>query len=136
MRVTSTQSGALGDLSVDIANLHREETFTDLRAASVRRLTPVGRDGSVDGTRPVVFLGETTLMTQVGPLPVHFEIDASTLEEAFERFPDGVKVALERLNERASEMAREESSRIVVPSGMPPGMPGAGSGPVGGKIIR
>ena len=79
-------------------------------------------------------------MTQLGPLPVQFQIEAGTLEEAFRKFPEGGKEAVSKLNERAKEMAREEASRIVVPSGMPPGLAGgAGMGAGGvrgsGKII-
>ena len=118
----------LGDLQADTENLHREESFSDMRAASVRRFTPVNANGDPDPSRPVSYVGETTVVTQMGPLPLTFPIEATSLEDAFKQFPDGVQVALERLNERAKEMAREEASRIVVPSGgMPPGgMPGGG----------
>jgi hypothetical protein len=130
------------DLEIDLDNLFQEETFTDLGAATVRRLTPVKADGSRDASRPLVFIGETSLMTQVGPIPVQFTLEAQTLEEAFRAFPDGVKVAVEQLNERAREAMRAEASRIVVPATMPPGIaPGgpAGAGPgglrPGSKII-
>ena len=126
------------DLSIDLGNLYREETFTDLGAATVRRLTPVSADGSPDPSRSTVYMGETSLMTQVGPIPLQFTLEAQTLEDAFRRFPEGVKVAVERLNDRAQEAMRAEASRIVVPATMPPGMtprgmPGAGRG--GSKII-
>lgn len=132
--MTNQDSARLSDFGVDTDNLHQEETFTDLHAASVRRLTPVTPQGTRDNSRPVMYIGESTLVTQLGPLPVQFEIEASTLQEAFEKFPDGVKEAVEKLNERAKEMAREEASRIVVPTGVPPGLPGgAGLGPGGGR---
>jgi hypothetical protein len=125
---------------VDTGNLHREEVFTDLHAASVRRLTPVKADGSDDKAREVIYIGETNLMTQMGPLPVQFPIEAKSLEDAFNQFADGVKGAIERLNERAKEMVREESSRIVVPgAGAAPGLGGApgmpGMRPGGGKLL-
>jgi hypothetical protein len=44
---------------VDLANLHREEIFTDLKVATLRRLSPV----KADGARPfqaVLFLGRRT----------------------------------------------------------------------------
>lgn len=132
--MTDQTSQELGTLSVDTENLYKEETFTDLRSASVRRQSPVNTDGSPDTTRPTMYIGETTLMTQMGPFPVQFPIEADSLEDAFGKFPEGVKAAVERLNERAKEMAREEASRIVVPSTMPPaGVPGAGQG--GNKIF-
>jgi len=128
------------DLTIDLDNLYREESFTDLGAAAVRRLTPVTADGSPDLGRPVMYIGETSLMTQVGPIPVSFTLDVQTLEEAFRRFPEGVKVAVEQLNERAQEAMRAEASRLVVPATMPPGMsprglPGPGGLRGGGKII-
>ena len=122
-------------ISVDTSNLHREEVFTDLQAASIRRLTPVKADGSDDSGRDVIYIGETNLMTQMGPLPVQFPIEAKSLDDAFSQFAEGVKGAIERLNERAKEMAREESSRIVVPGAAAPpglgaaGLPGGGAAP-------
>ncbi len=136
----SKESTHTTELNVDTENLYHEETFTDLRAASVRRLTPVKPDGSPDKKRDTMFIGETTLMTQMGPMPVQFGIEAETLEQAFKKFPEGVKGAIERLNERAKELAREEASRIVVPQGgVPPGFTGGGGqggqGGPGGKIM-
>jgi hypothetical protein len=136
-RMAEKDSTELQDLSVDTENLYQEETFTDLHAASVRRHTPVKTDGSHDPGRATMYIGETTLVTQMGPFPVQFAIEAESLAEAFKKFPEGVKAAVERLNERAKELAREEASRIVVPSAAPSGpmgggMPGAGPG---GKIF-
>lgn len=131
------QKGA-AEITVDVENLHREEVFSDLQAASVRRLTPVKADGSTDTSRDVIYIGETNLMTQMGPLPVQFPIEAKSLDDAFSQFAEGVKGAIERLNERAKEMVREESSRIVVPGAAPPGIGGAGipgARPGSGKFL-
>ncbi|MGE0483627.1 MAG: hypothetical protein AB7Q81_05780 [Gammaproteobacteria bacterium] len=119
----------LDSVAVDTANLYREESITDLHAATIRRLVPIRVDGSDDPARPQRFIGDTTLMTQMGPIPVQFPLDADSLEEACRLFPEGVRGAIERLNERARELAREEASRIVVPGqGAAPGlgMPGGG----------
>lgn len=128
---------AADSMSVDLDNLYREETYTDLHAASVRVLIPVKVDGSPDPTRPRHFIGDTTLMTQVGPIPVQFPLEAETLEAAFAKFGEGVRGSIEKLNERAKEMARDEASRIVVPSKLPGGLPGGGLGgmPGKGKIV-
>ncbi len=119
-------------MTVDVDNLYREESYTDLRAASVRVLVPVKLDGSVDPSRPTHYIGDTTLMTQMGPLPVQFPLEAENLADALAKFPEGVREAIERLQERAKEMAREEASRIVVPGKGPGGMPGGGFGGGGG----
>ncbi|MGH8139546.1 MAG: hypothetical protein ACREVV_15330 [Steroidobacteraceae bacterium] len=123
----------LPDVKLDPAALYREEIFTDRRAGTIRRLTPVTLDGAVDSARPVLFSGQTQLLTPAGVLPLVFEIDASTLEDALQKFPEGVKGALEQAIDEAREMRREAATRIVVPE-----VGGAALGPApgagGGKI--
>lgn len=121
----SSEQPTVADFNVDKSNLYREETFSDMKVASIRRLTPIKPDGSVDESRDPLFLGETTLMSQRGPLPVHAPIDAKDLAEAFDKFPEAVNKAVEQLIEQVKEMQRQESSRIVVP----------GQSPTGSKII-
>jgi hypothetical protein len=113
----------LPDVRLDPAAMYKEEIFTDRRAGTIRRLTPVTLDGATDTSRPLLFSGQTQLLTPAGVLPLVFEIEAATLEEALEKFPEGVKVALEQAIEEAREMRRESASRIVVPE--------VGAGPIG-----
>jgi hypothetical protein len=67
-------------------------------------------------------------------LPLGFEIEAKTLEEALQKFPEGVKVALEQAIDEARELRREAASRIVVPD--VGGAVGPGSAPPGGGKIK
>jgi hypothetical protein len=122
----------LPDVRLDPAAMYREEIFTDRRAGTIRRLTPITLDGEVDSARQVIFSGQTQLLTPAGVLPLVFEIEAGTLEEALRKFPDGVKVALEQAIDEAREMRREQASRIVVPE-VGGGNLGPGPG-AGGKI--
>jgi len=122
----------LPEVQLDLKALYREDVFTDRRAGSIRRLTPVTAEGSVDPMRPVLFSGQTQLLTPAGVLPLGFEIEAATLEEALKKFPDGVRVALEQAIDEARELRREAASRIVVPE--VGGVPGAGPASGGGKI--
>jgi hypothetical protein len=122
----------LPEVQLDPKGLYREDVFTDRRAGSVRRLTPVTLDGSVDTTRPTLFSGQTQLLTPAGVLPLGFEIEAKTLEEALQKFPEGVKGALEQAIDEARELRREAASRIVVPEVGGAVGPGPASG--GGKI--
>jgi len=103
------------DVSMDQDNLYTEESFTDLKAGSIRRLTPVMADGTPDKKRKIFFMAQTQLMTQAGLIPIQCEIEAQTLKEAIEKFPAAVNEAVEKLVERANEMRRQESSRIIVP---------------------
>ncbi len=74
-----------------------------------------------------LFSGQTQLLTPGGVLPLGFEIDATTLEEAIEKFPLAVQEALNQAIEEAREMRRESQSRIVVPeAGGMGGLPGGG----------
>jgi hypothetical protein len=100
---------------VDVNNLYREETFTDLKVASIRRLTPLKPDGSPDGSRKTIFLGQTHVVTPVGALPVQCTLDAETIEEAARKFPDAIAKAVEKMIAEVKELQRKEESRIVVP---------------------
>jgi hypothetical protein len=128
----STEQPQLPEIRLDTASLYHEEVFTDRIAGTIRRLSPVTADGAPDPSRPVLFSGQTQLLTPGGVLPLGFEIEAATLPEALERFPQAVKVALEQAIEEAREMRREASSRIVVPEAGG-GLGGMG-GPGGGRI--
>ena len=129
----SEETSPLGEIAVDQDNLYREETFSDLKVASIRRLTPVTKEGLDDASRPTLFIGETTLMSQRGPVPINCPIEAATLPEAFDAFPVAVQAAVARLMEEAREMQRQEANRIVVPGQGPPGGGMGGGG--GGRII-
>ena len=123
----------LPEIKLDPASLYQEDVFTDRRAGTIRRLKPVTVAGADDPSRPTLFSGQTQLMTPAGVLPLGFEIEATTLKEALDKFPEGVKSALEQAIEEAREMRRESSSRIVVPDVGGAGIgPGPGGG--GGKI--
>ena len=126
----------IGDVRVDTANLYREEVYTDLRVATIRKLVPVRADGTPDEGRAALFSGQTNLMSRAGPLPVECPIEATSLDEAARKFPESMKPAVERLMEEAKEIRRREASRIVVPGGPLPGagggIPGGGGGIIGG----
>ena len=116
------------EIELDADNLYREEIFTDRRAGTIRRLTPVSKDGTPDASRPVQFSGQTQLLTPAGVLPLSFELPGATLPEALANFSDGVRAAIEQAIDEAREMRRESASRIVVPDvgAGPGGLPGGG----------
>ena len=116
------------EIRLDATQLYREEIFTDRKAGTLRRLVPVLADGNTDDSRPVLYSGQTQLLTPAGVLPLAFELEATSLEDACTKFPDAVKVAIEQAIEEAREMRREAASRIVVPE--------AGGGPAGGGRIK
>jgi hypothetical protein len=122
------------ELRMDAGALYREETFTDRRVGIIRVMTPVTRDGSVDLGRKILYVGEAQLLSPVGALPITFEIDATSLGDASEKFADGARVAVERAIRELQELRREQASNIVIPDRMPPDLGGRG-GPRGpGRI--
>jgi hypothetical protein len=123
------------ELRMDATSLYREETFTDRRLGVIRVLTPVTKDGLADASRRVVYLGEAQLLTQVGALPLTFEIEAGSLGEATEKFAAGAKVAVERAVKEIQDMRREAASPIIIPDRVPPGLGGLG-GPRGSGHIQ
>lgn len=113
--MSDPQVQPLSEIRIDDSSLYREEVFTDLRVGSIKQLTPVTKDGNRDLARPLVFVGETQLMSQVGPLPVQTRIEAENLEVAIERFPAAIQTAVEAMIDEVKEIQRKEMSRIVVP---------------------
>ncbi len=103
------------DLKLHDNNLYREESYTDLKVGAIRKLTPVTADASIDESRDPIFMGQTQLMSPNGPLPVSCLINAKSLPEAIEKFPDAVKQEVERIVATAQKAKEKESSRIIIP---------------------
>ncbi len=127
------------ELRMETSSLYREEVVTDRRVGSIRVLTPLKPDGSTDTSRPAAYVGEAQLLTPAGVLPLVFEIDATSLSDAIEKFATGAAGALERTRREIEQLRREAASQIVVPTGIPPGFdprggPGPGGPPPGPKI--
>lgn len=105
----------LDEIEVDENNLYREEIITDLRVATIRRMVPIKIDGSEDPDRETLYMGQTQLMSQAGPVPVNAKIEGANLKEAVANFPAAIKVGIEQLVEEVREMQRQEANRIVTP---------------------
>ena len=127
----ATKPETTNEIRVDPKQLYLEEIFTDRRVGTIRRLTPVGKDGERDQARAVLYVGETQVLTPAGALPIAFEIGAGSLEEAAEKFGQLAKDAIERTVKELQELRRQAASQIVIPQG---GMPPMGGGGPGGKI--
>ena len=119
------------EIKIDPKALYLEEIFTDRRVGTIRRLTPVNKDGVRDPARAVLYVGETQVLTPAGALPIAFEIGAGSLEEAAEKVGQLAKEAIERTVKELQELRRQAASSIVIPQGGMPPMPGVGGG---GKI--
>lgn len=104
------------DVKIDTNNLYKEEAFTDLTLATIRRLSPVHLDGSPDESREPIFTGMTQLMSPNGPVPVQCLIEgAKTLSDAAEKLPVAIEKTIQAMIAEAKEMEREEASKIIIP---------------------
>src|SRR5690606_16239856 len=113
------------DPQMDSAALYQEEIFTDRKVGAIRRLTPVTADGTVDPSRPVLFLGQAEIMTNMGPMPISFEIEGKSLAEAVANFSSAATAAVERTVQQLQELRRQAASQLVVPTGgLPPNLGG------------
>ena len=129
----SDQPKPSADPGMDPNGMYRDELFTDRRIGTIHLLTPVLASGEDDASRSKIFLGETQMRTAAGPLPINFEIDASTIGEAAEKFAAAAQEGAERTIKQIEEMQREQANKIVIPGD--PGMDGMGGGlPGDGKI--
>jgi hypothetical protein len=104
------------NISIDANNLYKEESFSDLTYVTIRRLTPVKLDGTVDGSRQTIFTGMAQLMSPNGPIPVHCIIDqAKSLEEAVLHLPDAIEKTVQAMIAEAKEMDRQQASKLIIP---------------------
>ena len=117
------------DAAMDAASLYREEIYTDRKIGTLRVLVPVTSSGAADPSRPPVYQGEAQLMTNMGPLPISFDIEAKDLAEAVANYAEATKSGVERAMRELQEMRRQASSSLVIPqggAGLPPGGLGGG----------
>ena len=130
----SDKAGAR-DVQMDSTDLWREESITDRRIGTLRVMTPIRADGQPDPARRVSYVGEAQMMTNVGALPISFEVEASSLAEAVSKYGDAAREAFERAMRELQDLRRQASSSLVLPGqgggsfgpgGVPPGLGGGG----------
>lgn len=100
---------------MDDQGLYREDIYSDQKVGAIRRLTPVTADGQDDATRAVIYIGQATVMTPMGSLPLSFELQVRTLSEAVAAFGRAAQKAVEEAVREIQEMRRQASSSIVIP---------------------
>jgi hypothetical protein len=121
-----------GQPTMDGTSLYREEIYTDRAVGMLRVLHPVTSAGAPDPARSTVYTGEAQLMTNVGPLPISFDIPGATLAEAVANYAEAAKEGVAHAMREITEMRRQASSSLVIPQSgaLPPG------GPFGGGKIQ
>jgi len=93
---------------VDRANLYREESFTDLKVASIRKLTPINIDGSEDSQRLPVFIGHAELISPQGPIPIQAQLKSTSLDGAITELPAAMEKAALEVRDSYIKMQEEQ----------------------------
>jgi hypothetical protein len=121
----------LPDATMDATSLYREEIITDRKVGTIRLMVPVKVDGTPDTARATIYTGDAQIMTNMGALPVSFDIEAKSLAEAIANYGEAAKAGIERTMRELQELRRQSSSGLIVP---PAGAASAltGGGPLGG----
>jgi hypothetical protein len=123
--------GKSTSMKMDAASVYREDVYTDRKVGTIRCLTPVKSDGAPDAGRQPLYVGEAQILTPMGAVPVTFEIDAASLDDAVKKYEEAAKEGVERTVREIQEYRRQAASSIVIPQGGAGGLPGMGGG---GKI--
>ena len=123
--------GKTMNLTMDAANVYREDVYTDRKVGTIRCMTPVKSDGTPDAARTPLYVGEAQILTPMGAIPVTFEIEATDLADAVKKYEAAAKEGVERTVKEIQEYRRQQASSIVIPQGGAGGLPGMGGG---GKI--
>lgn len=122
--------------SMESTQIYREETFTDRKVGTIRRLTPVAADGSTDSARPVIYVGQAQVMTPMGAVPISFELDAVSLNVAIEKFGAAAEEAVHQTMRELQEMRREQASSLVIPDAAGGSLPNPSDLLRGGRTRR
>ena len=125
------QEQQLPEIKLDATQLYREEIFTDRKAGTLRRLVPVQERRQRRCLAPGAVFRPDAAADAGRRIAAGVRARSRSLEDACNKFPDAVKIAIEQAIEEAREMRREAASRIVVPDA------GGGMGgppPRGGRI--
>ena len=115
-----------GEIRMSAGNLYRRKPIPTGRSGAFRYSLRSRR------TDPPIFRGSDCSwarhrsLRRRGALPLSFEIEAKSLEEAIGKFGDSAQTALAGTMERIEEMRREAASSIIVPGSDPMAAPGGG----------
>jgi hypothetical protein len=101
--------------TMESTHIYREDTFTDRKVGTIRRLTPVTAEGAEDASRPVLFVGQAQVMTPMGAVPISFELEAASLDVAISQFGAAAEQAVQQTMRELQEMRREQASSLVIP---------------------
>jgi hypothetical protein len=103
------------EIAMNATNLYKDESFTDRQVGVIQRLTPVTQAGDADDSREILFYGHTQIMTEGGPMPLNFKIEAEALGDAVLAYGEAAKKGIADTMKKIEEYRRQQASSIIVP---------------------
>ena len=129
IKVPEPPMNAPAEARFDPSELYKEEVYTDRRVGTLRVMTPMTVHGQPDATRQTLYVGQVSVMTPMGTLPISFEVDgARDLAAAIDGFGAAAQRAMEETMRELQQLRRESASQLVIPE------PGGGLTGGGGRI--
>ena len=101
-----------GQPTMDATSLYREEIYTDRKVGTLRVMVPVTASGASAPARATIYTGEAQLMTNMGPLPISFDIEARSLTEAVAGYAEAAKVGGEQTMRELADRAAAALGQI------------------------
>ena len=131
-----SESTISNQVALNREELFKEESYTDRKVGTIKKLIPIKDDESIDESRSTIYIGQTQMMTPMGALPLNFEIQAENLSDAITQFSIEAQKSVEETLAEIQRIQREQASSIVIPGQgqSPQAMPGGMSGGMGGGI--
>ncbi len=100
----------------DANDVYREDVYTDRRVGTLRVMTPVTAEGAPDSARATLYVGQISVSTPMGTLPISFEVDGATsLSSAIAGFGGAAQKAMDDTMRELQQMRREAASQLVIP---------------------
>lgn len=96
---------------VSTHSLYREEAYTDMNSASVRKLIPVKPDGSDDTTREIRYVGHADLISPSGPIPIQADLEADNLKAALANLPRAMEAAATQVRNEYNTMMQQQQQQ-------------------------
>ena len=100
------------EFNIDRTNLYREESFSDLKTGTIKRLTPVKADGSEDKGRKIIFVGHTSILTHNGRCRFRITFRPRNCHRPLKNFPRLCNRPWNSLSKRSKDTRNRKKVRF------------------------
>ena len=102
-------------LPLNESDLYEIRLLTDDKAGELKWFVPVSVLGHQDPTRAYKFKGMSMINTPVGPRPIEFELESTTLSDALIEWPRKLELAIRDMQDKLLEATLKARSTAGLP---------------------